>query len=164
MFDYLFLKIHQFLHLLDKPWFDVGFFIKILDGCAFSEGFVHNKLPLAGWFGQEIKQVVKGPLVEILGKSQSIATYLQRPYGLLKGLFVSLADAHGLTHGPHLSAQLVLRALKFLKCPTGKFYHHIVPPGGILIEGPFSPVGYLVEGQSPCQHGGDKGNGKTRGL
>ena len=91
--------------------------------------------------------------MEVFGEAQAVSPILQRPYRLLEGFFVVLPDTHDLAHSAHLGAQLVFNALEFLEGPAGEFDHHIVAGGRVLLQCPVAPVGYLVQGQPPCQQG-----------
>src|SRR5690554_8196685 len=64
----------------------------------------------------------------------------------------------------HLRAQLVLESVEFLKGPLGKLHHHIVARRHVLVETAILPVRQFIEGESACQHGGDRAMGKPVAL
>jgi len=102
--------------------------------------------------------------VEVPGKTQPMAAAFERPDGLLKGFLIGLANAHHLADGPHLGSQFVFDPPELLEGPAGEFHDHIVPPGGVFVEGPFSPVGHLIQGEAPRKAGGNHGDGKAGRL
>ena len=87
-------------------------------------------------------------LVEILRKSQSPTTDLQRPYGFLKSLLIVLPYAHHFTYGLHLRTQLIFQPFKFLKCLPCKLNNHIIAGRGILLKGSVAPIRYFIHCQS----------------
>ena len=46
MLQDLLLPIHKLLHLLDKPGLDMGQSVNLIYGCPFSQGLIHDELPL----------------------------------------------------------------------------------------------------------------------
>ncbi len=102
--------------------------------------------------------------MEITGEPQSVAADLQGANRFLEGLLVVLSDAHDLAYGPHLGAELVMHALEFLKRPAGELDHHVIPRGGVAIEGAVAPVRDLVKSHTGSQLRRDQCNGKAGRL
>ena len=164
MFQGLFLKLHQFLHLFNKPGLNIGLLKERFYAGSLSQGLVHDKLPFARRLDQQLHQFIQRFIIKVLGKAEPIAAVFQRANRFLEGLLIILANAHDLAYGVHLCAQLIFRALKLLKGPSCKFHYYIVTPWRIFVQGPLSPVWDFVQRHAPCQHGGNKRDGKTRGL
>jgi len=142
----------------------MGQSVNLIYGCPLSESLIHDELPLRCGLPEQAHELGQRPLVEFLGKSQAIAAVLQRAYGLLKCLFVGLAYAHDLPYSLHLGAQFVLHPFELLKAPAGELDHHIVPGGGVPVQGSIPPVRNLIQCQAAGQLGGDEGDGKSGGL
>ncbi len=160
----LFLLLDQLLHLLDEPPLHMGGIVDLLHGSALAEGLIHEEMPLAGGGDQPSEELLAAQSVEILHMSETVAAGLQAADGLLEGLLIILADAHDLTDGAHLGAQLVLDALELLKGPAGELDHDIVAVRDILVQGPVLAAGDILQGQAGSQHGRDHGDGETGRL
>ena len=73
----LLFKLYQFLHLLQKPGFDMGALVQKLNIRPLAQRLVQNELPLAGRLGQQFHQFGQRPAVEILGKAEPVAAVFQ---------------------------------------------------------------------------------------
>jgi hypothetical protein len=159
-----FLEFHQLLHLFDEPGLDVGLLEQLLYTGTLAQGLVHDELPLAGRFIQHEHQLLERLLVVVLGESETVTTVLSRTDRLLESLLVGLPQAHDLTDGAHLGAELVLEPLELLECPAGELHDHVVAGGGVFLEGAVAPVGNLVHRQPAGQERRDIGDGKPGRL
>ena len=118
--------------------------MELINSGPFAQGFIHDKLPLAGRFCQESHQLIEGQVMKIFGKAQAVTADFQRTDGLLKGLLIILANAHCLADCAHLGPEFVLHPGKFFKGPARKFNHHILARRGIFFQGAVTPVGNFV--------------------
>ncbi len=160
----LLLPLHQLFHLLDKPSLYAGDLVKLVHGSPFPQGFVHDELPFRTGLRQKGEEFVQRKLVEVFGKAEAVAFYLQRADGLLKGLLVILTNAHNLAHGLHLRSELVFGFPEFLEGPPRKLDDHVISRGRILIEGPVTPVRYVSESLPAGKLGRDEGYRESCGL
>ncbi len=112
----------------------MGNLLNLLHGGPLLQSLVHNEMSLAGRSSQHPKQKLLGFFLQLRDLPQTVSPGLQRTYGLLEGFLIILPYAHDFAHGPHLGAQPILHALKLLKGPAGKLYHHIVSVRHILIQ------------------------------
>ena len=158
------LKIHQFLHLADKPGLDVRFSVQLSDIRSLAESLIQDELPFARRRRQEVHQLLKGFRVEVLDKTETRPAFFQGADRLLKGLLVVLADAHHLADGAHLGPQFVDGAWELFEVPPGKLHHHVVAPGRVFVQRALPPVGDLVERHPAGQQRRNKGDGETGGL
>ena len=76
--------------------------------------------------------------------SQTVTPCFQGTDRLLKSFLIGLADTHNLTHGTHLSPQLILYALELFKGPACKFDHHIIAVRHIFIQSTVLAAGNLL--------------------
>ena len=74
----------------------------------------------------------------------------------LERFLIGLSDTHDFAYGAHLSSELVLHALEFLKRPAGKFDNDIVSVGYIFVEGSVFSAWDVPECQPGSQHGRNK--------
>ncbi len=160
----LLLQVHQFLHLPDEPFLDIGSRRQLGDIRALAQGLVHQELALAGGHGQELDQLVERFCVEVLGEAKSGPADFKRADGFLQGLFVVLADAHHFADRAHLGAEPVLDALELFESPAREFHDHVIAAGGVFVQRSLAPVRNLVHGQAACEQGRDKGDREPRGL
>ena len=94
--------------------------------------------------------------MEVFRKAKAVAANLQASDSLLEGFLIGLSDAHDLTYGAHLRAQLVFHAFKFLKGPAGKLDYHIISVRHILIQCSVFAAGNFIQCQTRGQHRGNQ--------
>ena len=151
MQDFL-LQLDQFFHLLDEPRLDMGLFMEIIDAGTLAQGLIHDEVTLTRRPREESHQLIERSFMEVLCKTESVAVDLQGTDRLLQGLLVRLADAHHLSDRAHLGPELVDGPRELFKGPAGELDNDIVTRGGVFVQGPLSPVRYLIQGQPGRQH------------
>ena len=149
---------HQFLHLLDEIFLDVGQIIDLIHGRALAKGFIHDEMALAAGCHEELEQITPVHLVIVLDMPQTVAVFLQRTDRLLEGLLIGLADGHDFADSAHLGAQLVLYAPELLKGPAGELDDDIVSVRNIFIQCTVLAAGDIGQAQAGGQHGGYQGD------
>ena len=135
-----------------------------LDVGALAQRLVHLEVAFAAGGTQGAEQLFEGHLMKVAGKTQPIAIGFQAADGFLEGFFVSLADAHHLTDGPHLGAEHVRYPLELFEGPAGELHDDVVARRRVFFQGPVPPIGDFVQGLTAGQQRRHPGNRKTGGL
>ena len=137
---------------------------QLLNRRALAQGLIHDELALARRVREQGKQLVLCLVVEILRPAQTVTAVLQTADRLLEGFLIGLADAHDLTDGAHLRAQLVLGSLELLKGPARELNHNVVAARNVLVQRAVLAAGDLVERQPAGKHRGNQGDREAGSL
>ena len=147
-----FFFLHQFLHLLDKPYFYLCQLMDFFHIRTFSQGLIHNEMAVAAGGNQKPHQFFLGHMVIVLCVAQPIASCFQTADRFLEGLLIGLSNAHNFAYGSHLCSQFIFNTFKLFKGPACKFNHNIIAVRHIFIQCSILTAGNFLQCQSCCQH------------
>ena len=131
---------------------------------ALQQSFIHLEMPFAGRGCQHGEKLFLGFGTEFLQAAKTVAAGLQAADGLLESFLIGFADAHDLADRAHLSAELVLHALEFLKGPAGELDDHVISVRHVFVQRAIFSAGDILQGQAAGEHGGNESNGEARRL
>ncbi len=75
---------------------------------------------------QHVQELLQGLFVEVLRKTESVSSCLQRPYCFLESLLVCLPDAHHFTDSLHLRSEPVFQTFEFFKGPPRELDNNVI--------------------------------------
>ena len=126
--------LNKLFHLLDKVFLYPGELVDLIDCCALSQSFIHDKMTLTVRSHQKAEKFFSAQFVEVLYMAQTIAAFLERTDRLLEGFLIVLTDAHDFADSTHLCSEFILDALEFFKCPSCELYDNIVAVRDVLVK------------------------------
>ena len=121
-------------------------------------------MTFAGRSDQQFQKFFFRQFVEVLDISETITVFFQRADSFLKRFLIVFADGHDFAHCAHLSAQMILNALEFLKGPAGKLYDDVVAVRFVFIKSAVLSAGEIRQCKTGRQLCRDQGDGETSCL
>ena len=159
-----FLFLYKLLHLLYEIMLYLCQLKQFVGRRAFSERLIHYKLTLARRRAQHRKQLVLCLFGEVLCAAETVAPCFKAAYRLLECFLICFSYAHDLADSAHLRAELVLRALEFLKRPACELDNDIFAVGVVFVESAVFPAGDIREIETRCEHCRNESYREARSL